>query len=100
MVCQAPARPLRLRSHARHGTMACGEAGQGWAHAGIFLVGWDGHGWTRKVMETGSETTRFFFRPQKDPPLPMKEAFWSQPKIGVSLQLRGSKLKIFENTTR
>ena len=44
--------------------------------------------------------TLFFFRPQKDPPLPMKEAFWSQPKIGVSLQLRGSKLKIFENTTR
>ena len=37
--------------------------------------------------------TLVFFRPKGDPILPMEKAFWSQPNIGVSLRLRGTKLK-------
>ena len=78
MVCQAPAcgpcsSPAVPRVPWHHGLRRGGPGmgacraildGMGWATSkclGPFIskIGW--HGWTRKVMETGSETTRYFF---------------------------------------
>ena len=82
MVCQAPAcgpcsSPAVPRVPWHHGLRrggpgmgACRDIfdGMGWATSkclGPFIskIGW--HGWTRKVMETGSETTRYFFSAPK-----------------------------------